>query len=270
MTILKLDNKCELSNDIEKYIIKNTHKTFRKLFDKELNNVRNKVKSKYNIEIDINLIASINSSFIKNFIIEKNYRIKKYKSNILSYYPNYDVIKLSKKYGISPMTIMNLIINDNYHINLSSVNENNISESDYKQFKIASKYDNYYQLDQTKMHNESKEFEDKIENILKNHNVQYQTQNDLVIEQTKLYGKPINTPDFLIKSELIINDKKINWIDAKNFYGSNIKFIINKIKKQIKKYISSYGSGCIIFNYGYNNIIKFNNTLILCYQSFHT
>lgn len=269
MTILKLDNKCKFSNDIEKFIIKNTHKTFRKLTDKELNFIRDKVKSKYNVKVNINMIASINSSFIKNFIIEKSYRVKKYKTNILSYYPNYDVIKLSKKYGISPMAIMNLIINDKYHIHLSSVNENNISVLDYKQFKIASEYDNYYQLDQTKIHNESKDFEDKIENILKKHNMQYQTQNDLVIEQTKLYGKPINTPDFLIKSELIINDKKINWIDAKNFYGPNIKFIINKIKKQIKKYISSYGPGCIIFNYGYNNIIKFDDTLILCYQSFN-
>lgn len=267
MVVLKLDDKCKLPNEIEKYIIKNAHKTFRKLTDKELNFVKNKVKLNFNFDTNIEIIASIISSYIKNFMIEKYYRIKKYRNDILSFYPNYDIIKLSKKYGISPMTIMNLIINEKYHIHLASINEKNILESDYKQFKIASEYDAYYQLDQTKMHKESKDFENKIEDILKKHNIQYQTQDDLVIEQTKLYGKPINTPDFLIKSELIINDKKVNWIDAKNFYGPDIKFITNKIKKQIKKYILSYGLGCIIFNYGYNDTIKFNDTLILCYQS---
>ena len=36
----------------------------------------------------------------------------------------------------------------------------------------------------------------------------------------KKYNKAINTPDFLILSNLEINGIKINWIDAKNFYGA--------------------------------------------------
>jgi hypothetical protein len=162
---------------------------------------------------------------------------------------------------------MKIIIENKYHKNLSEVNNSNVSEIDFTQFKIASNYDNYYQLNQQDVSKESKEFEIKIEDILKKHDIKYQTQDDLVIEQTKIYGKPINTPDFLIKSDLIINDKKVNWIDAKNFYGSKTKFVINRIKKQIKKYISSYGTGCIIFNYGYNSLLSFDNVLILCYES---
>ena len=81
------------------------------------------------------------------------------------------------------------------------------------------------------------------------------------------FGKAINTPDFLITSEFIINNKKINWIDAKNFYGSNIEFIISKIKKQIKKYLESYGSGCLIFNYGFNSNLLFQDVIILDYES---
>jgi hypothetical protein len=267
MTTLRLDDKCSLLDDIEKYIIKHTHKTFRRLTDEELNKVRQKVTNKFHIDISTNIISSINSSYIKNFIIEKYYRVNKYKNRILSMYPNYDIIKISKKYGISPMTIMKIIIENKYHKNLSEVNNSNVSEIDFTQFKIASNYDNYYQLNQQDVSKESKEFEIKIEDILKKHDIKYQTQDDLVIEQTKIYGKPINTPDFLIKSDLIINDKKVNWIDAKNFYGSKTKFVINRIKKQIKKYISSYGTGCIIFNYGYNSLLSFDNVLILCYES---
>lgn len=267
MTVITIDDKYALTDDIEKYIIKHTHKTFRKLTDIELNEVKRKVTDKFHIDVSTNIIASINSLYMKNFIIEKYYRVNKYKNKILSMYPKYDVIKISKKYGISPMTIMKILIENKYNIKLSNVNDNNISQSDYIQFKIASDYDYYYQLNQTELNNESKMFENKIKDVLKKYNIKYKTQDELVIEQTKKYGKPINTPDFLIESELIINDKKINWIDAKNFYGSNIKFITNKITNQIKKYISAYGFGCIIFNYGYNSSLIFDNALVLCYDS---
>ena len=60
---------------------------------------------------------------------------------------------------------------------------------------------------------------------------------------------------------------EIKWIDAKNFYGSDIEFIVLKIKKQIKKYLESYGSGCIIFNYGFNSKLSFQDVLILDYDS---
>jgi hypothetical protein len=90
---------------------------------------------------------------------------------------------------------------------------------------------------------------------------------DAVDEQIKINGKPINTPDFLIKSQFVINGKKINWIDAKNFYGSNIKFIKTKINKQIVKYNQAYGSGCIIFSLGYNEKYKtLVNTMSLNYN----
>ena len=68
-------------------------------------------------------------------------------------------------------------------------------------------------------------------------------------------------------SFLQLNNNKINWIDAKNFYGSNINFIKKKIKKQIAKYINSYGSGLIIFKYGFNSNLNFDQTLIMSIES---
>ena len=85
----------------------------------------------------------------------------------------------------------------------------------------------------------------------------------LTEEQIKLYGKPINTPDFLILSDLFINDKKINWIDAKNFYGANTFLINKKIKKQVSKYINQYGFGCIMFSLNFSEKLKFNDVLLI-------
>ena len=66
---------------------------------------------------------------------------------------------------------------------------------------------------------------------------------------------------------MYFNNIKINWIDAKNFYGSNIDFIKKKIKKQIKKYTDTYGSGCIIFSLGFNEKLKFENCIIIDYNT---
>ena len=64
--------------------------------------------------------------------------------------------------------------------------------------------------------------------------VRFKTQEDLTKEQMEKYGRPINTPDFLILSDFYINNKKINWIDAKNFYGANTFLIKKKLENRQK------------------------------------
>ena len=83
------------------------------------------------------------------------------------------------------------------------------------------------------------------------------TSKKVLKEQIKTHGHPINTPDFLIKSDLYINNYKINWIDGKNFYGSTVPFIKDKIKKQTRKYLNTWGSGSIIFSLGSNENLKY-------------
>ena len=71
----------------------------------------------------------------------------------------------------------------------------------------------------------------------------------------------------LIKCIVNINNYKINWIDGKNFYGSTVPFIKDKIKKQTKKYLNTWGPGSIIFSLGSNENLKFTNILFLDYQN---
>ena len=89
----------------------------------------------------------------------------------------------------------------------------------------------------------------------------------LTIEQIEKYGKPINTPDFLILSDFYINNKKINWIDAKNFYGANTFLIRKKIKKQVRKYINEYGYGSIFFSLNFSSKLNFDNVLLINFNS---
>ena len=72
--------------------------------------------------------------------------------------------------------------------------------------------------------------------------------------------------------DFYINNKKINWIDAKNYYGANTTLIKKTIKKQMDKYNKEFGSGAIIFNLGYssalNNFIDNNKIILISFNDF--
>ena len=269
---IDINIKNMIPDEIEKFIIKNIDKKpplcYGKITEDELNKINEKILKEYKININKHIIASIKSTFMKSFIIKNYYNLEKNSKLILHDYSKYGILKLSEKYNLSPMTIIKFIFDQLFHIKIKELLHNNkLSSFDKEQFKIAEENDIYVTLNQADQMENSILFEKKIEDFLIKNLVKYKSQDQLIIEQTKKYGKAINTPDFLINSELIINSKKINWIDAKNFYGCNINFMISKINKQIKKYLNTYGSGCIIFNYGFNSKISFPNVLILDYES---
>ena len=260
-------DKYTISDSIEKYIIKEPPYIYTFISDNELNKIIQKIKDKYNIDINKNIIISIRSSFIKNHIINNSYKINK---NILIDYKTIDILLLSSKYDIPPLNIIIYVFEHKYNKKLNKIMDkiDILDVYDRKQFDTAISYDKYTNPDNKVIQVKSKEFEDKIEKILKQLNIKYKTQDDLTKDQIKEVGYAYNTPDFLILTDLKINDKKIKWIDAKNFYGSNIKFDIKKIKKQVKKYIDKYGPGCIIYSLGYNsNIHKIDDVSFYSYES---
>jgi hypothetical protein len=263
-----------ISNSIEKYIIKKINKEapyiYNFMSDNELNKIISKIKNRYNIDIDKNIVISIRSSYVKNHIIDNSYKLNK---KILLDYPNKDILLLSAKYDIPPLNLIRYVFEHKYKQKLNKIMQNidKISFYDNQQLNTALSYDKYTNTDNKASQEKANEFEHQIENKLKQYKIIYKTQEDLTKEQIKEVGHAYNTPDFLILSDLKINGKIIKWIDAKNFYGSNIKFDIKKINKQVKKYIDAYGPGCVIFSLGYNKSIqnKINDVLFVNYESIH-
>jgi hypothetical protein len=238
----------------------------------EKNIINHNNYKKYNITYDI--IKSIRSSYIKNKMIKRHhFLIKNTNSIIKDYKEGINILEISKKYDGSPLNIMRIILlktNSKEKVKRLFNKPELLSENDFKQFTIAKKNDDFALVNQDEILVQSNLFEKKIENVLKKNNIDYKTQEELSNEQIKIYGKPINTPDFLLKSDLKINGKNIKWIDAKNFYGSNINFVKSKINEQTKKYINNYGQGCIIFNLGFNELYLENkDILFLSWQSFN-
>ena len=269
---ININIKNIIPDDIEKFIIKNINKNapqcYGEITDHELDQVNKNVFETYKININKHIIASIKSGYMKNYIIKNHFTLDKNKKSILEDYSKDGVLKLSAKFNLSPMTIIRFVFDHIYHKKLKElIVSNKLTNFDQKQFKLADQNDIYVILNQVDQSKQSIIFEKQIEEFLIKNNVEYKTQEQLTQQQMIKFGKALNTPDFLITSELIINSNKINWIDAKNFYGSNIEFIVSKIKKQIKKYLESYGSGCLIFNHGFNSELSFQNVIILDYDS---
>ena len=221
--------------------------------------------NKINRNMGIDLLKSMKSSIIKNNMIIQYANLKVNNTRIAEEYVNTNVLNLSKKYSSSPINIVRVVFihrgMNNKEIRKLFFNTVLMNEYDRKQFEIAIKYDNYGFIDEKKILDLSEKFELEIEEILKKNNVVYKTQKQLTDEQYK-EGAVLCTPDFLILSDLYINNIKVNWIDAKNYYGAYNNFVVKKIKKQTEKYVNIHGTGCIIFKYGFSDKIKLND--IVC------
>lgn len=275
--VIKLNYNIRLlPNEIEQFIIKKLNKnppqSYAKITPKELDQVKKMTTNRfpnYSDQITENLIKSIRSSYMKNHMINRHQYLIKNSKKILNLYNNGEnILNISGQFDLSPLNILREVFTNKYKLKLTKIiiNPDLISEYDNKQLNLAIESDDYALVDNSQVQKDSSDFEKQIEQILKNYNIEYLTQEDLIKEQMKTHGQPVNTPDFLIKSNLFINNHKINWIDAKNFYGSNVPFVKNKIKKQTLKYINTWGPGCIIFNLGSNQNLKFTNILFLNFQ----
>jgi hypothetical protein len=277
-----------ISNNIEKYIIniikdqQNSIDFFLKIDDIVCDNIIKKIKNKFDFDISCNIINSIKSAYVKSNIMINNNKLDRNAKIIINIYSKnkelfeknkkYEnpILHFSEKYNLSPLNLMRFIIKKKYSQKLTKINKKQLTKFDSKMLDFSIEHDEYALIDGNKIMKEAFAFEKDIEKILINLGVKFKTQDQLSEEQIKEFGKAINTPDFLILSDFYINNVKINWIDAKKFYGSCIKFVKNKIKAQTQKYISEFGSGSIIFSLGFNNDLIFDDILIIDYSSFNS
>jgi hypothetical protein len=270
-----------LSDKIEKYIISEINtkspECYADLSNEEKLNLQNKIINNKVLNkdkiINMEIIKSIRSSLIKNKIIKNHHFLIKNINNITNDYNSHmNILELTRKYDISPLNLLRIIFKNKYNNDIITLYKNPklLDNNDKEQLNIAISNDIYALINQDTIQNDAMLFENNIQSLLEKNKIKFKTQVELTREQIKLYGHPKSTPDFLLDKteELYFNNVKINWIDAKNFYGSNIDFNKNKIKKQIKKYINNYGSGCIIFSLGYNEKLIFENCVIIDFNSF--
>ena len=244
---------------------------YKKLNESQIEKIRSYILNKPNLTLDD--VLSMRSSYMNMKIMENNNKLlKKIRLFKKLYLKGISIKELSKIHDFSPISMLKNIF---YKLGMSKNKVKdyfnkvgNISAFNLEQINFALENDIFNKVDQSEQIENSQNFEDLIKEFLLNKNINFKTQDELKKEQIIEYGKPINTPDFLILSNLVINGKKINWIDAKNFYGANTFLIKKKIKKQVQKYIDDYGYGCILFSLNFSEKLNFDNVLLLSFRSF--
>lgn len=270
-----------LDSNIEKYICSKLdltpYKSYSKMSDEEIYKIYNKVINKFKLSIGLpeyfcpEIILSIRANLMRSHMIINHKKVVSLGSMIINDYNNgMGVLELSSKYDGSPLNILRLIFASKYKKKLTQLIKSKkiLSSEDTTQLDLAISNDLYALINQDKVLKKSTEFELSIQEILDKLGIQYKTQEQLAQEQIEESDKAINTPDFLILDDLWINGKKINWIDAKNFYGLNTQYIKKRIKHQTKKYLDVWGSGSIIFSLGFSSELKIPGILFIDYCSF--
>lgn len=268
-----------LDYQIEKYVCSNINlkppDSYSKMSKEELEKIYSLVKKNFPNEktknFSIEIISSIRATMVRTHMISSHSHLIKKSSDIISDYTSgSDILELSKKYDGSPLNLLRIIFQKKYNTKLTKIIKNKkiLDNRDKSELQIAVSSDSYALINQNEILKNATIFENKIAKILDSKGIKYKTQEDLVREQKQDNSVPTNTPDFLLQSDLTINGIKINWIDAKNFYGSDSKFIKKKIIKQTKKYIDEWGTGSIIFNLGFSSKLQFENILLIDFESF--
>lgn len=271
-----------LDANVEKYICSNLdlrpYKSYSKISDEEIDKIYNKIINKFkSTSVKLpkyfcpEIILSIRANLMRSHMIANHSKVVSSGPKIImDYNDGSGVLELSTKYDGSPLNILRLIFAFKYKKKLTMLIKSNdiLSSRDATQLDLAISNDLYALINQDKILKKSADFELKIQKILDKLGIRYKTQDQLAQEQIKKFEKATNTPDFLILDNLWINGQKINWIDAKNFYGLNTHYIRKRIREQTKKYLDAWGSGSIIFSLGFGSGLKIPGILFIDYCSF--
>ncbi len=180
------------------------------------------------------------------------------RSNELSrrYDSGESVIALSKRFDAPPVNTFRAILTGRGWTKTrikETLNKNpsKLNKRDREQFELAESVDRVSSVNQTETQNAAEVFEEILCDHFTSLGIRFRRQEDLLREQTKEEGRAIITPDLLLLDDVRINGVPCAWIDAKHFFGADLKFPKKKTQKQVDRYVSEYGHGALVYRHGF-------------------
>ena len=166
------------------------------------------------------------------------------------------VIALSKRFDAPPVNTFRAILTGrgwtkNRIKETLNKNPSKLNKRDREQFELAESVDRVSSVNQTETQNAAEVFEVILCDYFSSVGVRFRRQEDLWAEQKVSEGRPILTPDLLLLDDVRINGIPCAWIDAKHFFGADLKFPKKKTQKQVNRYVAEYGQGAIVYRHGF-------------------
>jgi hypothetical protein len=177
------------------------------------------------------------------------------------------VISLSKKFDAPPVNTFRAILTgrgwSKTKIKETLKSPSKLNERDKKEFLLAEEQDKVSSVNQSETQSAAEIFEDILCNYFTSLGVRFRRQEELLKEQKKSEGRAVITPDLLFLDDIRINDIPCAWIDAKHFFGADLKFPKKKTQKQVDRYVKEYGQGAIVYRHGFCQSLNLNGAIQL-------
>ena len=178
------------------------------------------------------------------------------------------IIALSKRFDAPPVNTFRAVltgrgwtktrIKDTLNKNPSKLNQR-----DREQFELAESVDRVSSVNQTETQNAAEVFEEILCDHFDELGVRFRRQEELLNEQTKTEGRAIIPPDLLLLDDVRINGVPCAWIDAKHFFGADLKFPKKKTQKQVDRYVAEYGQGALVYRHGFCHGLRLRGAIKL-------
>ena len=122
-----------------------------------------------------------------------------------------------------------------------------MNDRDQEEFAKAEEADKVSSVNQSDTQTAAEVFEDILCAHFDSLDIRFRRQEDLLREQKESEGRAVVTPDLLLLDDVRINGVPCAWIDAKHFYGADLRFPRKKTQKQVDRYVKEYGQGAIVY-----------------------
>ena len=221
-----------------------------------------------NFPISLEQALSLRGALNQEKSVYSHHRLMR-RSNELNrrYNSGETVISLSKRFDTPPVNTFRAILTgrgwSKNKIKESLKSPSRLNERDREEFEKAEDMDRVSAVNQTETQNAAGIFEESLFKYFESIGVRFRRQEELWEEQSRDEGRAILTPDLLFLDDLRINGMPCAWIDAKHYFGADLKFPRKKTQKQVDRYVSEYGHGAIVFRHGFCHSLRLKGAILL-------
>lgn len=218
-------------------------------------------------EITPELCGSIRNIVMKQRIIKRHNWIKIHIKKIRAEYENgRSILELSHQYDYPPISLFRAILEERRNTQELEIKVYQkiigrvftgkadpttiLSGRDLAQYYLAFENDSENVINQAKNAKIAEDNERLFTDYFVEAGIKIRTQDELASEQIREYGRPIITPDLLFESEVYINDKRVYWLEFKDYLATNYAFLYQSNVKQVRRYSEKWGHGAICYRFG--------------------
>lgn len=177
------------------------------------------------------------------------------------------VLTLSQRFDAPPVNTFRAILSgrgwSKNRIKETLKNPERMNERDQEEFAKAEEADKVSSVNQSDTQTAAEVFEDILCAHFDSLDIRFRRQEDLLREQKESEGRAVVTPDLLLLDDVRINGVPCAWIDAKHFYGADLRFPRKKTQKQVDRYVKEYGQGAIVYRHGFTGSLVQRGAILL-------